>query len=228
MSNEKIQMIQKLRRQVTQMGQANDAREKNLDEKEAMLRQGQLPVRNPQDLERNMSRNLGPMLAPGNLGDINKVCWPYYFSTEIPQTTVGPNETFQTGFSITQEAAFIMMSFTKTVYLASGVTAPDYQPWTYLDPNQAGVANRAPGLTFTLRDGSSSRQLYDRPIEIQHYGNPRFPTKLPRPIMFLPNQSVQVAFVNSHAVNRYVPSITVFGYRVRIEDAQNLLSLVYG
>jgi hypothetical protein len=89
-------------------------------------------------------------------------------------------------------------------------------------------ANSCPGLQFGIRDGSSSRQFFNTPMEINHYGNPRFPTKLPRPIMFLPRQNVQIQFTNTHPTNRYLPVITGFGYRMRIEDAQNFLSLVYG
>jgi hypothetical protein len=222
---QKMSELQRLRSQVDSLSQIVQSKARNLDMKENQLRQGQISVENARDLEVNMNRNLGPMLAPGNLGDINKIIWPYYFSTELPAEPIGPNETFQTGFSITQEAAFIMMSYTKVVYDA---TPPFDVAWQYLNPNEDGIDNLAPELTFTFRDGSSSRQFFNSAIEIGHYGNPRFPTKFPRPIMFLPNQSVQVAFVNSHPTREYVPILTAFGYRMRIEDAQNLLSLVYG
>lgn len=216
---------QQLATQVSQISNIVNAKAKNVAQRESMLRQGQLPSDNAQSLERNVARNVGPMLAPGNLGDINKIIWPYWFSTDVPDTALGVNETFQTGFSITQEAAFIMMSFTKTVYVGDG---GDPEVWTALNPNdESSPANLAPGLTFTLRDGSSSRQLYDRPIEIGLYGNPRFPTKFPRPIMFMPNQVVQIAFANSHPTARYAAQITAFGYRMRIEDAERFLSLVY-
>lgn len=219
---QKMSELQKLRAQVASIANTIQAKERNLNIKEQQIRQGQLPVENAKDLEVNMARNLGPTLSPGNLGDINKIIWPYYFTTEIPDGPIAPNETFQTGFSITQEAAFIMMSFTKVVYDGAST------PWSYLDPNTPGLSNRAPGLSFTIRDGSSSRQFFNSAIEMGHYGNPRFPTKLPRPIMFLPNQIVQIAFTNSHPTREYVPFITAFGYRMRIEDSQRLLSLVYG
>lgn len=224
MSYEKqMQMLKKLRTQVSDIQNIVNSKAKNLVSLESQLRQGQLPVQNARDLERNMHRNLGPTLSPGNLGDIDKIIWPFFFSTEIPSEAIAQNESFQTGFSVTQEAAFVLMSFTKAVYIKT-----DENEYEYLDPNNSVEEyNLAPGLTFSLRDGSSSRQLYNMPIEMGHYGNPRFPTVLPRPIMFLPNHNVQIAFNNSHPSNEYLPVITCFGYRIRTEDAQNLLSLVY-
>jgi hypothetical protein len=219
----KLAELQKVREQAQNIANIVDSKEKSLAQLESKLRQNQLPLQGPQQLEYNMRNALGPMLMPGNIGDVNSVIWPFYFNTDVPDEPIAANETFQTGFSVTQEAAFIMMSFTKVVYLSSG--EDPNQSWGYLD--QADSQPSAPGLTFTFRDGSSSRQFFNTPMNIDLYGNPRFPTKFPRPIMFLPNQVVQIAFTNSHPVNEYVPRISVFGYRIRIEDAQRMLSLVY-
>lgn len=220
---QQLQILNNLRNQVSSIKNIVDKKADTLVQREALIRQGQVPMNNARDLGRNLQRNLGPMLAPGNVGDINKIIWPFYFSTEIPENSLGQNETFQTGFSVTQEASFILMSLTKTVYIE---TAPN--EFIYADPNETSTAvNSCPGLQFTLRDGSSSRQFFNFPMEIGHYGNPRFPTKLPRPIMFLPNQNVQIAFTNTHPTNKYLPIITGFGYRMRVEDAQKFLSLVY-
>lgn len=220
---QELKNLVKLRNQVKDIQQIVNSKAKNLQTLESQLRQSQLPVSNARDMERNMHKNLGPLLTPGNLGDINRVIWPFFFTTDTPEESIGQNQTFQTGFSVTQEAAFILMSFTKTVYLET-----DENEFTYADPNDSSIANNlCPGLTFTLRDGSSSRQLFNTPIEMGHYGNPRFPTILPRPIMFLPNQNVQIAFTNTHPTNLYLPKITCFGYRIRVEDAQNFLGLVY-
>ncbi len=213
-----------LQRQVTAIQKIVDSKEQAISVRESQLRQGQVPNNSAQNLQWNLSNALGPQLTPGNIGDINSVIWPFYFTTDIPSAPIEPGQSFLTGFSVTQEAAFIFMSFTKTVYLVEG-DAPD-ESWTYLPP--APFAASAPGLVFTLRDGSSSRQLYNTPTNLDHYGSPRFPTKFPRPVMLLPNQVMQIAFTNTHSSNRYVPFITAFGYRIRIDQAQQLLSLVYG
>lgn len=220
--NTKIKELQALQNQVMTLKNLVDAKEGVLQSKESQLRQGQLPVTGPRALKANMDRAMQEM-SPGNVGDINRVIWPYYFTTQGPATAegVGPNETLQSGFTVTQEAAFIVMSYTKAVYNVDPVS--NY--WTYNDPN---ANQQTPGLFFTLRDTQSGRDFFNVPIALDNYGNPRFPTKLPRPIMFLPNSNVQVNFINSNPINQYAPFITFFGYRIRIEDAQNLLGLVYG
>ncbi|NJM09351.1 MAG: hypothetical protein HC883_00165 [Bdellovibrionaceae bacterium] len=220
---QQLQELENLKRQITSISAIVDSKERQVTLRESQIRQGQFPNTSAQNLQYNMRNSLGPMLTPGNIGDINSVIWPFYFTTDIPLTPLGPNETFQTGFSVTQEAAFIFMSFTKAVYLVEGEDPND--SWTYLDPD-AGQPS-APGLSFTLRDGSSSRQLFNTPMLTDHYGHPRWPTKNPRPIMLLPNQVMQIQFDNAHQSNRYVPFITAFGYRMRIDEAQKLLSLVY-
>jgi hypothetical protein len=219
----KMRELEALRNQVQGIADIVNSKAQSLKMRESRIRQGQLGNDSAQQLQFNMKNNLGPMLTPGNIGDINSVIWPFYFTTDAPNTPLAANESFQTGFSVTQEAAFIMMSFTKTVYLVEGEEPAE--SWTYLNPSDQPSA---PGLVFTLRDGSSSRQLFNTPINIDNYGNPRFPTKMPRPVMLLPNQVMQVAFTNSHPTNVYVPFITAFGYRIRIDEAQKLLSLVYG
>jgi hypothetical protein len=218
-----MQQLQALQNQVQGIAAIVDSKANQLALQESQLAQSQLPNNSAQQLDFNMSNSLSPLLQPGNIGDINSVIWPFYFSTDIPATPLAVNETLQTGFSVTQEAAFIWMSYTKAVYLVEGEAPLD--SWTYLDP---AIQPSAPGLVFTLRDGSSSRQFFNSPINIDTYGNPRFPTKLPRPIMLLPNQVMQVAFTNNHPTNVYVPVITAFGYRIRIDQADKLLSLVYG
>jgi hypothetical protein len=215
-----MQQLQALRDQVSQLSQLVNSKAQSIQRRESMLKSKQLPNSGPQNLEANLRRNLGPMLAPGNLGDINTVIWPYFFSTEAPSTPLAQNQTFQTGFQVTQEAAFIWMSYTKVVYNVQGPS------WGYITPKDDRPS--APGLVFTLRDGSSSRQFFNSPMQIDNYGNPDFPTKFPRPMMLLPNQQMQIQFTNTHPTNVYVPFITAFGYRMRVEDAQNMLGLVYG
>lgn len=220
----KMNELQNLRKQVTCLNDFIESKAKQIEIRESQLKQGQLPNNGPQNLQYNMRNALEPMLTPGNIGDINSVIWPFFFTTDVPDSPLANGETLQTGFSVTHEAAFIMMSFTKVVYLVEGEVPND--SWTYLDPD-AGQPS-APGLTFTLRDGSSSRQLFNTPMLIDNYGHPRYPTKFPRPVMLLPNQVMQIAFTNSHPTNLYVPFISAFGYRIRVEEAQKLLSLVYG
>jgi hypothetical protein len=221
--NAQMQQLSDLQNQIQGIASIVNSKEAAISVRESQLRQSTPPNDSAQQLAYNMANAAGPLIAPGNIGDINSVIWPFYFTTDAPDTPLAINETFQTGFSVTQEAAFIMMSFTKTVYLVEA--DPPNESWTYLDPS---AQPSTPGLVFTFRDGSSSRQLFNTPMNMDMYGNPRFPTKFPRPVMLLPNQVMQVSFTNSHPTNTYVPFITAFGYRIRIDQATKLLSLVYG
>lgn len=221
---EQLAQLNTLQRQTASIQQSINAEANALSVGLSQLRQGQMPNNSAQQLDYNLRGNLSPLLNPGNVGDINNVIWPFYFTTDVPNAMIAPGQSFQTGFSVTQEAAFVFMSFTKSVYIVEGED-PD-ETVTYL--NQVAGVPSAPGLVFTLRDGSSSRQLYNTPVNMDHFGNPRFPTKFPRPMMLLPNQAMQIQFTNTHGSNIYLPFITAFGYRIRIDRAQDILSLVYG
>lgn len=220
---DQMAQLQQMQDQVRGIQSIVNSKEASLSVLESQLRQGTLPNSSAQNLQFNMRNNASPLFQPGNVGDINSVIWPFYFTTDTPDSGIAANETFQTGFSVTQEAAFIFMSYTKAIYLVEG--EDENESWTYLSPEDQPSA---PGLVFTLRDGSSTRQLFNTPIPMDGFGDPRFPTKFPRPTMLLPNQVMQIAFTNNHPTNVYVPKITAFGYRIRIDQASKLLSLVYG
>lgn len=178
----------------------------------------------PMGLERRLQNSgLGNMM-PGNVGDINKVVWPFFFTMNAP--ILSPATTSQASFTVSQEAAFIWMSFSKVVFLRTGA-GPNYD-YTAIDPNDESANGDANGLKVQFRDSQSSRVFQKNPMPLDAYGSPDFPTVLPTPMMFLPNSTIECLYSNTDAANVYVPWITFFGYRVRIEDAQNILSLVTG
>jgi hypothetical protein len=223
MDQAKIDYLNKLNDQVQSLKTFLDTKEDVLNKRESQLRQGQIPNTGPQDLQANMMRALGKEFSPGNVGDINKIIWPFYFTTDTPPAAgIAVDQSFVTGITITQEAAFVAMSFVADVYDVAAGPA-----WSYITPTTSGVSDY-PGLSFAIRDTQSGRDFFNVPMALDSYGNPRFVAKYPRPIMFLPNSNVQVQFFNSHPTKVYAPKLTFFGYRVRIEDAQNLLGLVYG
>lgn len=175
-----------------------------------------------QDLYRNIKRNVPAQLMPGNVGDLNRVIWPFWFTFSAPELAPGQSSTGQ--LSITQEAAFIWMAFTKTVFKkTTGPTA-----YTAIDPAQEDSTGSANGLTFQLRDSQSSRVFSQGLISLDAFGDPRYPSVLQTPVMFLPNSTVEVTYNNADATATYVPYITLFGYRVRLQDAEQILSLVNG
>ena len=207
---------------VSKADAALSARESAVREQETKVRQGLIPNNGASDLKQNLDYSLRPSLVPGNLGNINRVIWPFFFTTSLQ--TLAVNSSATTRFTVTQEAAFVLMSYTKTVYTKT--VGP--LVYTYVDPDATGAASQANDLKFSLRDAQSSRDFNNLPINLDQVGNPRWPTILPDPVFFLPNSTIEVTFANSSASVVYVPRITFFGYRVRLENAQQILSTVYG
>lgn len=189
--------------------------------KRSLQRQGLPQVRGAMSLKQNLDAALPASMRPGNVGSINRVIWPFWFTFTAPE--LAPNAASQGFTTITQEAAFVLMSYTKAVYKKT--VGPIY---TYVDPDDYTSAGQTDGLKFTLRDAQSTRTFHNAPLELDSVGNPQFPSILPTPILFLPNSTIEVTYQNDNASDTYVPFITMFGYRVRIEDAQKILSTVVG
>lgn len=173
-------------------------------------------------LKQAVNTSLPAALRPGNVGAINRVIWPFWFTFSAPELT--PITSSQGFFTVTQEAAFVFMSMTKSVFKKT--TGPTQ--YTYIDPNDFGANGQADGLKWTMRDAQSSRVFSNLPIEMDEYGHPEAPFILSTPILFLPNSTIEMTYQNDHAGNTYVPFITLFGYRVRVDDAQHLLGTVIG
>jgi hypothetical protein len=187
----------------------------------SMQRQGLPQNRSAQSLQSTLKKALPQNMLPGNVGSINRVIWPFWFTFTAPELV--PNSSSSGFTTISQEAAFVWMSYTKAVFKKTA--GPVY---TAIDPEDETAAGGTDGLKFSIRDAQSSRVFHNNPIELDLVGHPDYPSVLPTPIMFLPSSTVEMNYVNESASDTYVPFITMFGYRIRIEDAQNILSLVQG
>lgn len=164
-------------------------------------------------------------LAPGNVGDINTVIWPFWFPT--PMVTLAPSQTLSSSITISKVAAFVAVSFTKTVFLRTE-PAPGQVSYQYLNPDDPAMAGMSQGLSFSWRDAQSTREFVDRTVSLDHYGNPRFPHLLPSPQLFLPNSQVEFQFTNGHPTSTLAVGVTFYGVRVRTDEAGQILSTVYG
>jgi hypothetical protein len=94
-------------------------------------------------------------------------------------------------------------------------------------PNQPGSAGQAYNLSFTIFDTQSQRNFQNVPTDVNTVGLPRWPTKFPRAMLFLPNSNIQISWTNSDPANIYAPYLIALGYRMRVQDAQNILSLIH-
>lgn len=220
-NTELLAKLQHLEKTVAVQKAMNDRKEQELKVLESRIRQGLEPNGSVQELERNLGRSKANFLVPGNVGDINKVQWGFWFST--PFIRVDPGVNFRTQFTVTQEAAFTFMSMTKAVYDFDDAT----NEITYIDPDEPALGE-SQGLSYLIRDAQSSREFFNIPQSMDMVGNPRWPTVLPTPYMFLPNSIVEFNIINNHPTNIYIAQISLFGYRLRIENSQNILSTVYG
>ena len=179
----------------------------------------QVPTAGPKTMQHNLM-SVAAKLRPGNLGDINQVVWPFWFTTN--KATLAPNTTVQSNITITQEAAFIWLGHTKAVFLKEG-GGDTYQ---YIDPEQPDSAGKANNLTMSIRDSQSSRTFMNKSIDMNQVGTWKYPTILPTPQLLLPNSNIEFQFANSDQFNTYRPWISIYGLRVRIEDAKNILSTI--
>lgn len=198
---------------------ANDQKYNTIQQMKSRQRQGVLPDTSAANLQQNMGF-LPEFMRPGNVGSINEVIWPYWFTT-TQTLSLAPDSMIRSAITVTQEAAFVLMGYSKSVFVV------DEGEYTYIDPDNA-PASSSPGLAYLYRDAQSTREFFDKPQDLEMVGNPRFPTILPAPQLFLPNSVLEVNFFNSDPVTTYAPSITFFGYRIRIEKAKDILSLITG
>lgn len=227
MSNHPFMYLQNqktmLQNQLNSLHQQMDKEAKLLKNAEMKMRGNQIPPVGPQSLQHNLAQGLSSKLMPGNLGDINKIAWPFWFTST--KATCPPNTAINGNVTVTQEAAFIALSYTKAVFLEETGSPGQYQ---YIDPNQPDDSGKSNGLTFLLRDSQSSRQFMNRAIDINQIGFWKYPTVLPVPQLFLPNSNIEFTFQNNTNDLTYRPYISIFGLRVRIDHAKDILSTVTG
>ena len=154
--------------------------------------------------------------APGNIGDINDVIWPFWFTFD--SRNIGANQSFQSSVTVTQEAAFIWRYSMLSVY----------------EPGADGAAILASGpslpnaLFKVLRDPQSTRVFHDLPETLYGY-DPNFPYFMAAPMLLMPNSAMQLNLsYDGGLASQYRPIHSIFGYRVRIPGGENIASLVTG
>lgn len=182
------------------------------------------------ELQQKFSRGILDGIQPGNIGDINRVIWPFAFQFQSANGQVldiAPGQSQTLSFTVTQEAGFLMRTISHSTFRRIPVSS-DLQ---YVDPYYFDEGANSPnGLTYTMQDATSSRlftgSLQGRSNkEISLLGNANFPSIYPSTVFLLPNQTMLLNLTNS-GFETYKSFITVWGYRIRVEDAQKILSTV--
>lgn len=227
MSRHLYDKLATLQADVQRMSTANAKLANTIRQQEIAARQGLKNVNGPSDVRDNLKQVLPDYLMPGNIGDVNKICWPFWFTNrtpELPAAAGGQNSQGKATVTITAEAAFIVTAITKAVFIHDEET----DTWSYVDAEQSGQEPLTPGLSMALIDAQSSRNFMSKPINFDHIGSASFPSELPTPLLFLPNSIIETQLFNSNETNSYIPWITFLGVRCRIEDAQRILSTITG
>lgn len=169
------------------------------------------------NLKEELARKLPVNLMPGNVGDLAKVAWPFWFQANFdfgvgPTWSVATNQT--SSFQVTQEAAFLMMGL-------------------YRDSFSYSTAGELAPLQLQIRDRQSSRLFMDKPMPWQTIGKRSRPTIFSTPMLVMPNAFIDVTLTSFAsgmvaAADTSKQQISFFGYRVRVEDADQVLSSVFG
>jgi hypothetical protein len=182
------------------------------------------------ELQQNLAKILPAHLRPRNVGNLYHVQWPFYFSMDFDLSQTQPwidnapdgaitSDTRQTRtYQVTQESAFLFTAISRN--------CNDYDVSGDLGP-----------LQVEIRDRQSSRFFSNAKIPIQMFGAEGWPTPMPTPFLVMPNAVIEMeisSFLEPGVVAEPEPDqtgriqFTFFGYRMRIEDAQKILSSIYG
>jgi len=202
---------------------------KQLEAQNRLLRQGLIPNASGNALKTNMDSALPPELRPGNVGNLANVIWPFWFTTfgqnpQQPAVQLQPGQSAIVSFVVTQEAAFVLTQIAKVVHEdIVGAT-------TYLDPDNFNVSvSNANGLSVVMRDASSTRDFMQNPIPVDAIGDPGNPTALPTPMWIKENGRMEFFVGNEPTSGRiYWPKFIAFGYRIRTDAYDKILSAVTG
>lgn len=214
--NECLKEIAKLRELRTALRQ----RERGLNARLQSAATNQMPQLSGgtvQKFEAALQQFLPSSHMPGNVGPKNAVVWPFWYQMNFDfgtNPTVSVNNSLTSSFQVSQEAAFMVMSIVR-------------------DSDDQSLAGALGPWQVVLRDAQSSRQLNDRPIPWQALGVRSNPSILPTPYFLFPNARFE-GVMNGFNTTPFVAEgeaqfqLSFFGYRMRVEDAQNILSTVYG
>lgn len=174
---------------------------------------------NPKDLIKQLRTFLPSHMIPSNVGGYDSVAWPFWFQANFDfgaDPTISASSRQTQSFQVTQEAAFILMAISRKSYAYT--TAGELGPWQ-----------------IELRDRQSSRQFNDRPIPIQMIGNKSRPTILPTGMLIQPNAFIDVTMsswlpssVSQATTGSSKVQFSFFGFRTRMENADQLMSMIYG
>lgn len=156
-------------------------------------------------------------MQPSNVGDIDKVTWPFWFSLVFDfgtNPTYGQGTKISQSFQVSNEAAFLLTSIGR-------------KSW---DSTNAG--DLAP-LQIELRDRQSSRLFNDKPIPIQNIGKKFLLSSFSAPMLLAPNAFFEVIMTSwltadQACVGQGKHEIFFYGSRIRADDMKKTYAAIFG
>lgn len=202
-----------------QKTQLKDIKNATTRAKQLLSQLGTVPVASSVGgLKDNLLKILPSHLIPGNVGNLNDVSWPFWYSFNFDlgdDPSILPRFSQSASFQVSQEAAFLFMGISRSVNSSSIDSLP---------------------LGVEIRDRQSSRFFNNAPIPMQMIGAFGNPTILPTPMLIMPNAvyemelkgiAPQTASASNGTGNGKI-QFTLHGFRMRVEDAGKVLSSIFG
>ena len=218
--DDRVNAIQAQIDNLTNLKRGLREREKSLNARAMYLNNPQtFPANNVKSLQDSLMGSLPKHMVPGNVGGINEVTWPFLFQINLD---IGTNPTvidssFTKGsFQVDQEAAFLMMSISRS---------------HSTDANGQSATINAP-LQVEIIDRQSSRRFNNAPMPLQMIGQNSCPSIMPTPMFVRPNAFIDfvVSGIPSSGVSFNGSGkfqLSFFGYRIRTDDAGKVLSTIF-
>lgn len=149
--------------------------------------------------------------------EINDKVWPFFFPTDLVK--VEPNRTESANVEITNEAGFIITKVSKVVYRFDGDDP------VYIDPNDDASTGLLAGLSFRMKNSSSTRSWMDKAVHLNMIGDGSIPYKLDKTFFMTPNQNMNFE-VSNKSQETYLVGFCLHGIRFKDALIDSLPSMV--
>lgn len=211
--NECIRRIEELRSFRTHLRN----RERNIKNRFEMLNSvPELSNSDLKDFEKSLDSFLPDYLRPGNVGPLNAATWKFTFSVDFDfgvNPNISTNLRQTQSFQVTQESAFMITSVSR-------------------DSREVSLAGSLGPWQVTFKDAQSTRQFNSSPIPFQAIGTKGNDSVYTVPYFLFPNAKYEIEMSGFNttpflAVGEAVHQLSFSGYRMRVEDAQSILSAMY-
>lgn len=166
-----------------------------------------------------------PSLQLGGMEDINKIIWPYLATTS--RIDIDPGRISSGYITVTQEAGMVITHMSRVVYkVIEDIDQPNGYYLKYVNPRIQGSNDGIVGnLNLQILDAQSSRKYMHSPIKLDMIGDVTDEYKFSSPQYIAPNSQLEVKFANSEDTQAYAAFIMLKGYKIRLAEAQKMLSL---